>query len=406
MYHSILTFACTVILSSCATAQSAPVAEPLGGGAAAPSIRFKVNAPSPTLQFSAARAAQDPAAPPARTDMPALQGLGYIGQYGGGSFARLAQSQRSSIIAHKLEFQMGDEKFECTVGPGDAIVVEINGAPAGKDRYNRTEEGFEIIGKNGKPAAKVQSLMRESNGKLVPKKTKLRAFLGVTFNEAAPALADQLNVAANDVSLIISVNDDSPAKLAGLQVHDIIIAVDGNKPAGPEQVRAAIAKKKPNDEISLTIVRKQKEMTISAKLASAPVASLSFGASQEGEYAAEPLLLAARAQLAMETDAQKAAIERAKAKIDLVAPQHPSHEEALRELAIAKKRLDETRAKTMEGGEFVIVPNSNDNDHWRERTRTAEKGETSLVNLEERLKKIEKLLAELAEVRAAESAKK
>ncbi|MFN0207885.1 MAG: S1C family serine protease [Planctomycetota bacterium] len=391
MLQSTLVITFTTILASCASAQGATVRnEPMN------TTGFPIKAKPVGLRFKV----QDPTAPPAN-EMPSLQGLGYIGQGAGagGSLARSSQSPRNSIIAHKIEFQMGDEKVECTAGPGDAIVISINGSPAGKDRYLRTEEGFEIMGKDGKPAARIESLVRNAEGKLVTKKTKLRAFLGVTFNEAPAALADQLNLAAKDVSLVSSVNDDSAAKLAGLQEHDVIIAVDGNKPAGPDQLRQAIAKKKPNDEIVLTVIRKQKEITITARLGSAPSAALTFDLLRRDAFANEAFAPLAIEQFSMESDASKAAMERSRA--DMLDKQNME----LQELSRAKQRLDETRAETAEAGEFVIMPNSN-NSNWV-RARAAEgKADATLEKLEARLLRIEKMLAELAEARAVVAEKK
>lgn len=93
-----------------------------------------------------------------------------------------------------------------------------------------------------------------------------KAMLGVTLAEPDAAVAEHLGLEPGSATLISGVIEDLPAAKAGLKVSDIIVAIDGERPAGPEQVRAALREKNPGDTVELTILRRGRESTVKATL--------------------------------------------------------------------------------------------------------------------------------------------
>lgn len=91
-----------------------------------------------------------------------------------------------------------------------------------------------------------------------------RPFLGVEYRMVTRQLA-----VLNDLpegAYISSVVDGSPAAKAGVEGEDIIIKIDGDKITESNDLAKVIGKKKVGDNVSLTIWRGDKEVTVSATL--------------------------------------------------------------------------------------------------------------------------------------------
>lgn len=79
--------------------------------------------------------------------------------------------------------------------------------------------------------------------------------LGVTYVTLDPQTAQQYNVTATDGALIIAVDPNSPASDAGLQVNDIVTAVN-HEPVDQERtLRDRLIAYEPGDVVTLTITR-------------------------------------------------------------------------------------------------------------------------------------------------------
>ena len=67
-------------------------------------------------------------------------------------------------------------------------------------------------------------------------------------------------------ALITSVDDDSPAAGAGVEVGDVVIAIDDSAIDGSAGVIAAIRDHSPGDAITVTVVRDGDERTLDVTL--------------------------------------------------------------------------------------------------------------------------------------------
>lgn len=90
--------------------------------------------------------------------------------------------------------------------------------------------------------------------------------LGVTMEQPGPSLVSHLGINPARTSLLVDVIPGLPADKAGLQDHDVVIAVDGSEDASPHNIRARLRKMKPGDTITLTVRRGpvSKTVTLSA----------------------------------------------------------------------------------------------------------------------------------------------
>jgi len=111
------------------------------------------------------------------------------------------------------------------------------------------------------------------------------AFLGITGADVTPEIADVLNLDRDSGALVQEVVSDGPADQAGVEAGtaevtiagqplraggDVIVAVDGEEVSGMDDVIAAVNRKRPGDEVELTLLRKGEERTETVELGDRP----------------------------------------------------------------------------------------------------------------------------------------
>jgi serine protease Do len=80
-------------------------------------------------------------------------------------------------------------------------------------------------------------------------------YLGVTFQMITPEIAAQEGITGTTGALVREVTAGGPAAQAGLKPGDVVTAVNGQSVNEQNDLRARVASFKPNDEITLTVVK-------------------------------------------------------------------------------------------------------------------------------------------------------
>jgi membrane-associated protease RseP (regulator of RpoE activity) len=84
-------------------------------------------------------------------------------------------------------------------------------------------------------------------------------WLGVSTHEAPPVLSDQIDL-PRDTGLVVDVVlPDSPAAVAGIQIHDVLTSLDDQILANGDQLRVLIRNRQHGDKATLTFLRKGNE---------------------------------------------------------------------------------------------------------------------------------------------------
>ena len=94
-----------------------------------------------------------------------------------------------------------------------------------------------------------------------------RAFLGVQMQpEIDAATADALGLPGDDGVLVTEVVPDSPAEAAGVETGDVIVALAGERVAGPTELRRRVEKLTVGENYPLTVIRDgaETELTLAA----------------------------------------------------------------------------------------------------------------------------------------------
>jgi membrane-associated protease RseP (regulator of RpoE activity) len=83
--------------------------------------------------------------------------------------------------------------------------------------------------------------------------------IGVSTHEALPVLSDQIDL-PRDTGLVVDVVlPDSPAAVAGIQIHDVLTSLDDQILANGDQLRVLIRNRQHGDKATLTFLRKGNE---------------------------------------------------------------------------------------------------------------------------------------------------
>jgi S1-C subfamily serine protease len=108
-----------------------------------------------------------------------------------------------------------------------------------------------------------------------------RAYLGVQMQTMTEQVADELDLPADRGALVVEATDGGPADDAGLrggdattgEGGDLIVAIDGEPMRTSDDVAAAVAAKRPGDEIELEYYRGDERRTVTVQLAERPASA-------------------------------------------------------------------------------------------------------------------------------------
>ena len=82
------------------------------------------------------------------------------------------------------------------------------------------------------------------------------------FQDKSPSTMPEVQAGA----MVLSVTNDSPAELAGLQAGDVITDINGMAVASPQDLVDAVGAKKPGDTVTLTVLRSGEKEPVSVKV--------------------------------------------------------------------------------------------------------------------------------------------
>ena len=93
-----------------------------------------------------------------------------------------------------------------------------------------------------------------------------RAILGVTITEVTAESAKEYNIDRIEGVIVTGLRENSSAIEAGIEKGDQIIAVNGVRVNNPSELQEQISRYRPNDKITVTIIRNNKERQLNVTL--------------------------------------------------------------------------------------------------------------------------------------------
>jgi serine protease Do len=97
-----------------------------------------------------------------------------------------------------------------------------------------------------------------------------RGWMGVGLQDLTPALAERLGLNLEKGVLLSAVYPETPAHDAGLEVGDVLLSLDGEEIASSDALVRSVGKKRPGEQILLSIRRGERNKKIRVTLASRP----------------------------------------------------------------------------------------------------------------------------------------
>jgi S1-C subfamily serine protease len=96
--------------------------------------------------------------------------------------------------------------------------------------------------------------------------TVQRAILGIMGGTVTSELSEEKDLGTVDGVYVSEVIADGAAQEAGIEVGDVIVAVDGNKIKNMAQMQEMFTKHQPGDKVKITVLRKKKEKDVDVVL--------------------------------------------------------------------------------------------------------------------------------------------
>jgi len=159
---------------------------------------------------------------------------------------------------------------DAAINPGNSggPLVNIRGQVVGINSAIASETGYYA----GYGFAIPINLARTVMDQLVKTGHVERAVMGISIRDANQEDADAVGLKQISGVVVNSyTNDDSPAKKAGIQPGDVIIALDGEQVENTPQLQQRVGFKRPGEPVEVTFLRQGGEKkTVTVRLARAP----------------------------------------------------------------------------------------------------------------------------------------
>ncbi|CAN5352196.1 DegQ family serine endoprotease [soil metagenome] len=160
---------------------------------------------------------------------------------------------------------------DAAINPGNSggPLVDIEGEVIGINTAIASRTG----GYQGYGFAIPVSIVRQVTNELIETGEVRRAVLGVSIQPIDPRLQQAIGLPTLDGVLIADYDGnmrENPARKAGLQPGDVVLAVNDEAVSSPSSLQQAIAFHEPGDEVELTIWRDGEEREVEVELGERP----------------------------------------------------------------------------------------------------------------------------------------
>lgn len=175
--------------------------------------------------------------------------------------AGIVSAKARSVGAAAHSRQMGIESYiqtDAAVNPGNSggALVNIKGELVGINTAIYSETGNYVGYSFAIPTSIVTKIVTD----IKQYGTVQRAVLGIMYTELTPQVAKEKGITAtNDGILVGEIVERSAAMEAGIEVGDVIIAINDMPTHNSAQLQGEISKYRPGDKITLKYIRNNKE---------------------------------------------------------------------------------------------------------------------------------------------------
>ena len=157
---------------------------------------------------------------------------------------------------------------DAAINPGNSggALVDAEGRLVGINTAIISRSG----GNQGIGLAVPVNLARSVLDKLVSGGKVTRGYLGILPQDVDAGLAKQFNLPSEDGALVGDVTADSPAQKGGLKAGDVIVAINGKKITGAQNLKVTVSQLQPGTDAVVKIYRNGVPKTINVTLGELP----------------------------------------------------------------------------------------------------------------------------------------
>lgn len=158
---------------------------------------------------------------------------------------------------------------DAVINPGNSggPLIDLNGAVIGMNTAIASTTGFN----QGYGFAIPSNLTRRVMTDLIEHGHVRRALLGVSILDVNAEDAEVYGLPSVSGVLVEDLSGDSPAGAAGVQRHDVVVAVDGEAVERVGQLQRKIASYQPGESVRLSVVRYGERRDFQVRLAQVPL---------------------------------------------------------------------------------------------------------------------------------------
>jgi len=178
-----------------------------------------------------------------------------------------AKARNISSLTHG-QGSRGIESFiqtDAAVNPGNSggALVNLSGQLVGINTAIFSQTGNYSGSSFAIPTSIVQKVVND----IKEYGTVQRAFLGIGFRELTPDVAKEKKITATNAGILVgTVDPDGAAASAGIQPDDVIISIDGAPTNNAAQLQETLVRRRPGEQINITVVRDNKKIEIPVTL--------------------------------------------------------------------------------------------------------------------------------------------
>jgi hypothetical protein len=155
---------------------------------------------------------------------------------------------------------------------GDTAKGSSDGKPLPAARVKKVGARVNVYDDDG--VALAQITLWAGGGSLQLSTDRTRVALGLRLGVADNQLAASLGLESRSVRRILSVTPGQPAAKAGLQAGDLVLDLDGEKPVTEDRLRAVLLRKRPGENLHVSIHRAGRQLPINVVLEPRPASPL------------------------------------------------------------------------------------------------------------------------------------
>lgn len=182
----------------------------------------------------------------------------------------LGQTVTSGIVSALGRSGLGIEGYEnfiqtdASINPGNSggALVNLRGELVGIN--TAIFSPGQKAGNIGIGFAIPSNMVKQITEQLLEHGEVRRAYLGVQMQDISPELAKAFDIGSKQGAVVTRIEPGSAAEAAGLQVGDVVVAIDGSKLINADSLRNTIGLLMVGQSIQLDIVREGKSKTLHA----------------------------------------------------------------------------------------------------------------------------------------------